>query len=112
MNIAIQADNFELSSDMAAYIERRLRFGLTRYDSDVNRLDVTISRFLAPGQVYCTRTAIRVQMKYIDDIEVEDVERALDHAVDRAIDRAARAVKQRMLTQQTGRRADRSANVM
>ena len=95
MQITIQASTRTLSKTTRERIERRLRFGLTRYEPEVQRLEIVADdrRLLGDGRNRGVR--IRVRFRALPDVVVEDVESNLQTAVDRAIDRAAWAVKQR-----------------
>lgn len=104
MQINIQTHDIELEREEQAYIERQLRFGLTRYQPEVKRVDVLLSRERSEDREHCRRTQIRIHCRSVDDVDVEDVERRLQDAVDRAVDRGIRAVRQRMRNLAASRR--------
>lgn len=104
MQIHIQTREIELDRDEYAHIERQLRFGLTRYHPEVERIDVLLSQEHCADREHCRRTRIRIRCRSVDDLEVEDVERRLEDAVDRAVDRSIRAVRQRIRNLAASRR--------
>jgi ribosomal subunit interface protein len=104
MQINIQTREIELDREEYAHIERQLRFGLTRYQPEVKRVDVVLSQEHSADRGHCQRTRIRIHCRSVDDLEVEDVERSLQDAVDRAVDRSIRAVRQRMRNLAASRR--------
>ena len=97
MQIAIQNRGFKVSESVRKRVERQIRFNLTRYETEVRRLEILLSDepTVCAGASHTVR--IRVRLNTPPDVVVEDVERDFHTAVDRAIGRAARAVKHRML---------------
>ena len=81
MQINIQTREIELDREEYAHIERQLRFGLTRYQPEVKRVDVVLSQEHSADRGHCQRTRIRIHCRSVDDLEVEDVERSLQDAV-------------------------------
>ena len=97
MQIVIQNRGFKVSEPVRRQVERQIRFNLTRYESEVRRLEILLTEdpIVSAGDSHSVR--IRVRLNTPPDVIVEDVERDFHTAVDRAIGRAARAVKHRVI---------------
>jgi len=104
MQVDIQARNFTLTNALRNYVERRLRFDLTRYKPAVSRLQVRLSDVNGPRGGPDKRCQVWVRLIAQPDVVVEDTEADLYAAVDRALGRTARAVSRRV---SRGRRFDR-----
>ena len=96
MQMNIQSRDFALTEALRSYVERRLRFTLTRYEPALRRLQVHLSDVNGPrgGRDKCCR--VRVALVAQPDVAVEDTENDMYHAVDRAVERAGRAVSRRL----------------
>ena len=99
MRITIDSTNVELDETMREYIERRLRFVLTRYSSQVNRISLSVEHSHRPGGgfVACCKVSVKLIPKEEVEFEVHDAE--IHSAVARAVDRAGRAVERRFAQQ-------------
>lgn len=73
----------------------RLRFNLTRYEPQVQKIEV-YSEPDCSGGVENHLVRIRISLSEFPDIHVEDTETDLCVAVERAIGRATRLVRQRI----------------
>ncbi len=97
MKVFIHAYDGNISNTMRERIERRVRFGLTRYEPEVRRVEVCLGGKGLSGDKRNLSLRVRVQFRTLPDVVVNDVTSNLRSAVDRAIGRASRAVKHRFL---------------
>ena len=97
MQVNIQADDRTMSVTLRERIARRIRFGLTRYEPEVRRVEVYLGGKGSSGDEDSLPIRIRVRFRKLQDVVVNDISSNLHSAVDRAIGRASRAVKHRLL---------------
>ncbi len=93
MQVSIQADDRTISNTMRERIERRIRFGLTRYEPDIRRVELSAGGKGLSGNADSPPIRVRVRMRTLPDVVVQDIASNLHSAVDRAVSRASRAVK-------------------
>ena len=103
MRIDIQAPHFSVTEALRNHIERRLCFALSFSEEQVHRVDIRLSDINGPrgGADRCCR--LRVVLRGVPDVVVEDVELDLYVAIDRVANRAGRTVRRRLT-----RRRDRA----
>ena len=103
MQILIQAKDQVLTSRLREQVDRGLRYSLTRYEPEIRRLEVDIDSFRSHEKNGNPRVKIRVRLRSLPDVVVEDIEPQLGAAIDRAIDRAALVVKYRLFSERVRR---------
>ncbi len=97
MKVTIRTHDGNMSNTVRDRIERRVRFGLTRYEPEVRRVEVCLGGKGPCGDERNLDLRVRVQFRTLPDVVVNDVTSNLRSTVDRAIGRASRAVKHRFL---------------
>ncbi len=97
MKVTIRTHDGNMSNTVRDRIERRVRFGLTRYEPEVRRVEVCLGGKGLAGDERNLPLRVRVQFRTLPEVVVDDVMTNLRSAVDRAIGRASRAIKHRFL---------------
>jgi len=96
MQCHIHAGDFSLTDALRRHVERRLYFGLARFQPLVRKIEVHLSDVNGPRGGQDKRCQVRVRLAAQGDVVVEDTEADLYHAVDRALSRSARTVARRI----------------
>ena len=99
MKVTIRTHDGNMSNTVRDRIERRVRFGLTRYEPEVRRVEVCLGGKGLSENERNLALRVRVQFRTLPDVVVNDVSSNLRSAVDRAIGRASMAVKHRFLVE-------------
>jgi ribosomal subunit interface protein len=104
MRIEIESPDFPLTDAMRAFLERRLRYGLTRCDDRIGLVEVHLSDVNGNRGGTDKRCLVRVRLQGLQDVVVEDTETDLYFAMNRAVGRAGRTVVRRLSRRFTPRR--------
>lgn len=96
MRVTIRMRSPGTSASVRSAIERRVRFGLGRFGSQIQRTDIVLDDVNGPRGGRDQRCTVRVHTPAFPPIviEVTDIESLA--AVDRAVDRAARHVRDKL----------------
>jgi len=96
MQIDIRARGFELTNALRDHAERRLRFALSRAEASLGRVTLRLSDINGPRGGADKHCHLRVALKRLTAVVVEDTQIDLYVAIDRAADRAGRTVERRL----------------
>ena len=96
MRIQIESPDFPLTEAMRAYLERRLRYDLTRCDERIGLVEVHLADVNGRRGGVDKRCLVRVHVHGSPDVVVEDTETDLYFAMNRAVARAGRTVARRV----------------
>lgn len=77
-------------------IERRLRFGLTRFEPRLRRVVVNLAHVATPVHGLCWHVGLDVDLQNSGDVKVREIDREISRGIDRATARAARVVERRI----------------
>lgn len=105
MQIAIQANGFEITEGLRLHVERRIRFAFDWAHLVVGKVAVRLSDLNGPRGGEDKRCVIQVAVSGAPDVVIEDTQSDLYVAIDRAADRAGRSLARRMERQRTRRNA-------
>lgn len=96
MKIKVQARHLALTSELKAYVKRRIRFALeSRFDS-IKRVVVTLSDINGPRGGEDMRCQVLVKLDGQNDVVIDNKEAYLRAAIDKAADKASRTVSKRI----------------
>jgi len=104
MKLELRADGVDLTPDLRAYVERRLRFGLTRFGRRVRRVHVLLTDVNGPRGGDDILCKIRVDLAGHRELVVRQVHEDAFGAAARATERAAHGVSRRLEHLQARRR--------
>lgn len=99
MQIDIQAHQFSLTHALRSHAEWQLRFALTYFENNIQRVILRLSGINGPRGGAEKHCHIQVVLKSLPDVVIEDSEADLCIAIDRATDRAGRTVERRLTRQ-------------
>jgi ribosomal subunit interface protein len=111
MQIEIESPDFPLTDAMRAFLERRLRYDLTRCDDRIGAVQVHLSDVNGRRGGVDKRCLVRVRLRGDNDVVVEDTETDLYFAMNRAVARAGRTVARRVTRRLAPRRRRNTAVV-
>lgn len=95
MQIDIQARGLILTEELRTHVERRLQFGLSRFQDRVQRITVCLSDVDSSGAaLHCN---LHIRGKGCPDILIEDTEEDIHVAINRAVARAGRTLERHRL---------------
>lgn len=92
MRIDIQARDFSLTNIQRSHAERRLLLTMTCCDDYIERITMRLSDINHPGGSIGKCCHLKVALKGLPDVVIEDIETDLYMAIDRASDFAGRTV--------------------
>jgi ribosomal subunit interface protein len=104
VRIQIESPDFPLTRAMREFLERRLRYGLTRSDDRIGLVEVHLSDVNGARGGVDKRCRIRVHLHNKSDVVVEDTETDLYFAMNRAAARVGRTVARRIAKRLAPRR--------
>ena len=93
MLIDIRARKLEVGKAMRAYVDRRLRFALSRFGERVAKVTVRFEDANGARGGVDKQCHLDVALRPSGNVLVEDIDADLRVVIDRAADRAARAVE-------------------
>lgn len=96
MKVEIRAHGLDLTKDLKIHAERRLLFGLDWARNEVNVVKLCLSDINGPRGGNDKRCQLRIPIRGMRDVVIEDTSADLRIAIDRAIDRAARTLERRL----------------
>ncbi|MGZ8270960.1 MAG: HPF/RaiA family ribosome-associated protein [Methylophilus sp.] len=96
MQLDIQAHGFTLTESIREYTERRIRYGISFADDDIQRITVALSDINGPRGGEDKRCHILITMPHMPSVIIEDTESNLYVAIDRAVERASRVVTRQL----------------
>ncbi len=105
MSLAIIDRSGILTEDLRVYIERRLRFALTRFDAKIHRTTVVLEDTNGPRGGVDKSCSIHVKLQRASSVKITDQDADLARCVARAAERAGRAVRRAI---ERAQRLDRS----
>lgn len=93
MIIDIQARQFKLSAALKSYVESRIRLSIGRYETSINRVDVSLSDINGPkgGEDMCCKSIIKV--RGLPTIVVQEINADMYDSINKCLHRAKRSVK-------------------
>lgn len=107
MRIQVRTSKLDIDSKLEAYLERRLRFSLGRFDDVVRQIEVTLSDINGPKGGDDKLCRMRVDLKRQSrPVFAEILHEDLRTSIDLAADRIGRAVS-RAVNRQSGLRISR-----
>jgi len=104
MQLEIQAQDFQLTEALRAYIERRISFALSSRYEQIQRIVVRLADVNGTSGGVDKRCQIQVKVPRLRDIVIEDTESDPHVAIDRATDRVRRTVTRRLARSFNGHR--------
>jgi putative sigma-54 modulation protein len=112
MQFEVRIQKIDIPKAVHRYIERRLRFSLSRFEQRIRRVNVRIFDLNGPrgGADKCCRIAIRLVSS--DAIVVQEVNTDLFMAIDRAAERAGQKLARRVHRAQALRTQRESVRVV
>ncbi|MFA6040648.1 MAG: HPF/RaiA family ribosome-associated protein [Methylophilus sp.] len=99
MQTDIKTQGFTLTESIRQYTERRLQYGVSFANDNIQRVTVNLSDINGPRGGEDKRCQILITMPHMPSVVIEDTESNLYVAIDRAVERASRA-----LTRQLGKK--------
>jgi ribosomal subunit interface protein len=87
MNLEVRSQNVDLEDALQGYIERRIRFSLSRFGPRVGRVRVRLSDVNGPRGGVDKCCHVSVQVLPSGSVVVEETALSLYSAIDRAADR-------------------------
>lgn len=99
MQTDIKTQGFTLTESIRQYTERRLQYGVSFANDNIQRVTVNLSDINGPRGGEDKRCQILITMPHMPSVMIEDTESNLYVAIDRAVERASRA-----LTRQLGKK--------
>lgn len=96
MNVDLRARGVRLDTRLRDVIDRKLRFGLARFDRAIGRVSVTIADVNGPKGGEDKLCRVRLVTAAGPPIVIEEVDSVTERAVGAAVDRAARNVARRL----------------
>ncbi len=93
MRIVIDSADVELDDATREYIERRLRFALTRYSQHIKTITLYVKSSHQQADRCDTLCKVCIKLIPADGVETEAGDAGIRRAVARAVDMASRAVK-------------------
>lgn len=104
MKIEIRFRGIQASKALRAYVVRRLRFQLTRFEGEVGSVVVRIGDINGPKGGVDKRCQVAVRGPGMASVTIEDLSADAYSAVDLAVERAARAVGRELERTRAARR--------
>jgi len=104
MLVTFQADT-DIPNKQRHEIERRLRFGLTRFEPRLRRVVVNLAHLATPVHGLCWHVGLDVDLQNTGGVKVQEIDREISRGIDRATARAARVVERRISSTQRMRGA-------
>ena len=104
MRIQIESPDFSLTPAMRAFMERRLRYHLTRCDDRIGLVEVHLCDVNGARGGVDKRCRIRAHLHGSTDVIIEDTESDLYFAMNRAAARAGRTAARRLARRLAPRR--------
>lgn len=96
MKVEIRTYDLELTEDLQAHAEKRLRFGLDWARHDVHKVMLRFSDINGSRGGNDKLCQLRIPLSGMRDVVIEHTDADLRIAIDRAIDRAARTLERRL----------------
>lgn len=109
MNISTVDRGCCLTPDGSALANRRLLFALSRFDSKIDQVVLTLRDLNGPKGGIDKECSVRLKLYRGEDIVVTDRDESVEACVSRAADRAARTLSRRIERLQDGYRRRRVA---
>jgi hypothetical protein len=91
---------------------RRLFFALSRFDSKIDQVTLSVRDLNGPKGGIDKRCQLRVKLRYGDDVILTDLESTVEACISRLADRAGRAVARRIDRFQDSYRRPRLSSVV
>lgn len=95
MKVAIQARNFQLTDGLREYVEYRLAFALSPFQVRIRGVVVVLSDINEPEGGVDKRCQLKVRLRGLSELIIDEAEADLQIAVNRAADRAKRTLDRR-----------------
>jgi ribosomal subunit interface protein len=95
MRLQVSARGMDTTGGLRTYVETRMHFALGRFSSRVLDTRVTLTKLKRSTARFDKRCRIRVRLRGLTNVVVEEVDKDFYGAIDRAADRARRAVVRR-----------------
>ncbi len=92
MNIEIQGINLSIDETVNQFIQRKVMFGLNKYEDAIRRIIIRLTDINGPkgGKDKCCH--IQIVIPKVNDLIIEDTEVDIYKAINRAVERADRIV--------------------
>ncbi len=100
MRLQIVDRGRELTDEEREQVERRLRYALTRFEPQVERVTLHVQDENGPRGGVDKSCRVDVFLRHGDPVTVSDVDASMMAAVSRAADRVSRAVERRLRREQ------------
>ncbi len=96
MQIDIKTQGFSLTGALRRHAERRLRYALSSFDENIQRIVLRLSDINGPRGGLDKRCRLQLALVGLQDLVVVDTQSDLYVAIDRASDRARRTLARRV----------------
>lgn len=100
MKIDIQSRHFELTEGLKAHIKRKLQFALSRMESHITAISISLSDENGPKGGVDKHCRLQVCLTNMGDVVIKETQTDLFTAIDRAMQRANRSVARNIDRQQ------------
>jgi putative sigma-54 modulation protein len=101
MQLELRVRNANLVDALRAYVERRLRFALDRFDNRISRITVRVDEFNGPRGGVDKHCRMQVDVLPSGTLRVEERQADLVAAIDRAAHRLNRLVARELQIRRT-----------
>lgn len=96
MRITTTARDFELTGSLREYVENRLAFALSRFQTRIRGVVIVLSDVNGPKSGLDKRCLLKVRPRGLAEFIIEEVESDFQSALNRAADRAKRTLARRL----------------
>lgn len=101
-----------LTSQLRILARRRLLFALSRFDSKIDEVTLSIRDLNGPKGGIDKRCQLRIKLRFGDDIILTNLDSTVEASVSRLADRAGRTIARRISRLQDSYRRPRFASVV
>ncbi len=104
MKIDIKSNQLELDKGIEIYINRKLKFALSRLEKNISSISINLSQTLNKLELYggikeaAKICCLKVTFYNLQTLEYEDTQTDLYCAIDRVIQKASRAMARRVFS--------------